>query len=330
MARIKIEDLPVGKALTPEQEEQLFGAGFRPFQPTFEPLEAREMMDAGIGHALLAPMPTSTGGDAPHAGHVRMLAGNAGKLGSITGPTAPSTLGQQAGSPQASQPLQDTWRFEYFSFDPDRLANYVRDTINRENVKGGNNFWEISSVEQYRYWSMKDTQGFNHFKVDLRVNFKDGGSTVLHLGFWQASYNYDDVPKSHDYWKSDGTTNMDRCWTFQAAVAYTISWFDPPDASLGEPVGPKRNPVFQAKDGVAQVRQQLVRQADEAGLSLSTGELQQAANACRRSAGLNTAAETHAWLGQQGMSAADFEGLLEANLLAGKLRQQTSGADGKI
>jgi hypothetical protein len=81
MARIEIEDLPVGEPLTPEQEELLFGAGFRPFRPMFEALEAREMMDAAIGHALMAPMPQS-GGAAPQFGHVRMLASDFQMAGS--------------------------------------------------------------------------------------------------------------------------------------------------------------------------------------------------------------------------------------------------------
>ena len=36
MARITIEDLPVGENLTPEEEELIFGAGRRSFRPTLE------------------------------------------------------------------------------------------------------------------------------------------------------------------------------------------------------------------------------------------------------------------------------------------------------
>jgi hypothetical protein len=70
MARIKIEDLPVAENLTPEQEELIEGAGLRSFKPTFEALEARQMMDAGLGRALpslLAARPTA----APTAAHYR-------------------------------------------------------------------------------------------------------------------------------------------------------------------------------------------------------------------------------------------------------------------
>jgi parvulin-like peptidyl-prolyl isomerase len=74
----------------------------------------------------------------------------------------------------------------------------------------------------------------------------------------------------------------------------------------------------------ALLRQYLVDQARAAGLSVSTEELQQAANAYRRRAGLNTAADTHAWLAQHGLSLDDFEAGLEEHLLAARLRQQQS------
>jgi hypothetical protein len=63
MARIKIEDLPVGEDLTPEQEEQIFGAGFRTYRPMFEALEARELMTAGLQRPVIPPSD----------GHVRTL-----------------------------------------------------------------------------------------------------------------------------------------------------------------------------------------------------------------------------------------------------------------
>jgi hypothetical protein len=77
----------------------------------------------------------------------------------------------------------------------------------------------------------------------------------------------------------------------------------------------------------ALIRQYLLDQAREAGLSITTEEMQQAANAYRRRAGLHTAADTHAWLAQHGLSADDFEAGLEESLLVAKLRQKQS-ADG--
>jgi hypothetical protein len=71
--------------------------------------------------------------------------------------------------------------------------------------------------------------------------------------------------------------------------------------------------------------EQLVQeQARQAGLSVTAEELQTAADAYRRSAGLNTAADTHAWLVWHGLSSTDFEAALEETLLAAKLRQQQS------
>jgi hypothetical protein len=43
MARIHIDDLPVAENLTPEQEALLLGAGLRPFRPSLEHLETREV-----------------------------------------------------------------------------------------------------------------------------------------------------------------------------------------------------------------------------------------------------------------------------------------------
>src|SRR5262245_2675956 len=73
MARIKIEDLPVADHLTPEQEELIQGAGLRSFRPTFEALEGREMMDAGLGHGLPLPVARPALGGADPAGQVRLL-----------------------------------------------------------------------------------------------------------------------------------------------------------------------------------------------------------------------------------------------------------------
>src|SRR5262249_8680018 len=50
----------------------------------------------------------------------------------------------------------------------------------------------------------------------------------------------------------------------------------------------------------ALARQSVLDQARAAGLSVTPEELQQAANAYRRRAGLDTAADTHAWLAAQG------------------------------
>jgi parvulin-like peptidyl-prolyl isomerase len=60
--------------------------------------------------------------------------------------------------------------------------------------------------------------------------------------------------------------------------------------------------------------------AREAGLSVSTEELQQAANRFRQQQGLRTAEDTHAWLQQNGLRLIDLEALLEQAQLGEKFR----------
>jgi len=70
MARIRIEDLPVLDKLTAEEMEELYGAGRFSFRPSFEALEAREMMDAGLGRSLLANFTPPQGGTTHEANMV--------------------------------------------------------------------------------------------------------------------------------------------------------------------------------------------------------------------------------------------------------------------
>ncbi len=53
MARIQINDLPLVEKLTPEQEEEILGAGRQTVRPTLESLESREMMDAALGGTMI-------------------------------------------------------------------------------------------------------------------------------------------------------------------------------------------------------------------------------------------------------------------------------------
>jgi hypothetical protein len=78
MARIRIEDLPPHVQLTPEEVEKLtpeeieriFGAGRRPYHLEMEALEARDMQDAGMIHAVGVFQPR---GVVPQPANVRML-----------------------------------------------------------------------------------------------------------------------------------------------------------------------------------------------------------------------------------------------------------------
>jgi hypothetical protein len=70
---IDITDLAAEVNLTVEEKERIAGAGRAPYRPTFEALEARDMMSA----SPMAPMAPPSGGAAPQAGHVRILASDA-------------------------------------------------------------------------------------------------------------------------------------------------------------------------------------------------------------------------------------------------------------
>jgi peptidylprolyl isomerase len=71
---------------------------------------------------------------------------------------------------------------------------------------------------------------------------------------------------------------------------------------------------------------QLVKEeARRAGLSVPVEEVQAAADAFRRRQGLDTVADTQAWLAAQGLSLDDFEAHLEGGLLAARLKQHLTG-----
>jgi hypothetical protein len=70
----------------------------------------------------------------------------------------------------------------------------------------------------------------------------------------------------------------------------------------------------------AAIEQFLVDQARQAGLTVSTEELQQAADAFRQCNRLNSAEQTNAWLAQQRLSVLDLETTLERDLLIAKLK----------
>jgi hypothetical protein len=91
MVRIRIDDLPLGENLTPEQEELIVGAGRRTFRPTLESLENREMMDAGIGGVAMQRMLDMTQG-----AQIRFLAQETSALQNQNNPVAQSLtqLGQ--------------------------------------------------------------------------------------------------------------------------------------------------------------------------------------------------------------------------------------------
>ncbi|MCE9568099.1 MAG: hypothetical protein K8U57_39355 [Planctomycetes bacterium] len=107
MARIRIEDLPTVTDLNAEELEEIFGAGRFSFKPAFENLGAREMMDAGIGGALMSNLARMPDTGVPLAEQTRVL-DSATTFDSIDvratprGEAAPVALAAQATRPGAA------------------------------------------------------------------------------------------------------------------------------------------------------------------------------------------------------------------------------------
>jgi Raf kinase inhibitor-like YbhB/YbcL family protein len=133
---IEINDLPPEETLTPEEKERLAGAGRKPYRPTLEALEAREMMDAGIGGALMSSMAQTAGGDAPATSHVRRLT-TAGAQGAADAgqrqlnPLFGNEALEQMGDPRARQQFVETQRFQLTS--PDLRTDARPDANGRTN-----------------------------------------------------------------------------------------------------------------------------------------------------------------------------------------------------
>jgi len=130
MARIRIEDLPVLDKLTNEEMEELFGAGRFSFRPTFEALEAREMMDAGLGHALLPTIAAPQGGATHEAGMVRDFAPTA-DVGMTRMYSALSKGLARGGAAQES----------LLQIHANRLRDDAATSIDKAIVAGGTNIW---------------------------------------------------------------------------------------------------------------------------------------------------------------------------------------------
>ncbi len=91
--------------------------------------------------------------------------------------------------------------------------------------------------------------------------------------------------------------------------------------SLGDwLVSLRRQGRLQALLRTAAIEQLLVSGAEQAGLSVSAEQLQQAADAFRRRQGLASTEQFQAWLAGQGRSLLDFEASLERDLLIDQLK----------
>jgi hypothetical protein len=126
MSRIKIEDLPAAENLTAEQEALVEGAGLRPFRPTLEGLEDRQMMDAGLASALpVSPPPLG-----PAQLSLRQLPTARAEAGAVQMPTA---------APD---------QVHSFAKDAGFVANKAAEMVEREIIKGGrfDNFFKFREI----------------------------------------------------------------------------------------------------------------------------------------------------------------------------------------
>jgi hypothetical protein len=190
MSRIKIEDLPVTENLTPEQEALIEGAGLRSFRPTVEGLEDRQLMDAGIGHALPAPMAPTAGGD-DQPGHDRILGGQQQSADAL--PVQPAAVGDVSLRQFLSAPQMDTGlvasaasgaeaRPRSDQSTADEYGRKVADAfIEMFAQRGYNNFWGITRAS---FLSAKPLQTMTYptsYQVDIDLErFRHGSPGVYH------------------------------------------------------------------------------------------------------------------------------------------------------
>jgi hypothetical protein len=221
MARIKIEDLPVAETLTPEQEELIEGAGLRSFKPTFEAMEAREMMDAGLGGAVLPGLvaPPNTG--APAVAHFREF-NPAADMKVMYGALAQSALPQHQaapqgtlGAPQAGQEsltealekhgrafgdrlqpdlLRRVQRGGDLSFNhPDFTRTGTQKNVVHVNNSTYNDFRNVLTVEfqvylgEYRYKHDPGVTGTPEFKLEFEFKYEGRRDGVDHFSLTKIS-----------------------------------------------------------------------------------------------------------------------------------------------
>jgi hypothetical protein len=166
MARIKIEDLPVAENLTPEQEALVEGAGLRPFRPRLEGLEDRQLMDAGIGQALLAPMAPTVVGDHAQDGHVQILGGQLQSVDAQTAGQKATDLLNQAFAGKQLQGNNET--FDHLCW---RVASSVYQEFNRGFVNNGSNVWGLRVAVSYDPQVDEESETV---LVRMGLGFKDG------------------------------------------------------------------------------------------------------------------------------------------------------------
>lgn len=189
MAHIRIEDLPPIEDLTQEELEETFGAGRGFFRPRLEGLEGREMMDAGLGNALLLPVAP------PSAGHVRMLTLEHQQITPPWGAPASQAASQAQGGLHRDYLFGDTQTLI------ERGQQFLRDT-----VIGGFDRWGLHRNVQFdskqvdgdkvklTFKVVYGVQGDSTCKIDLTFEGKDTGNVRAYTLSAAALRDWEGLP----------------------------------------------------------------------------------------------------------------------------------------
>jgi hypothetical protein len=269
MASIEINDLSVVENLTPEQQEEILGAGVRKFKPTFDSLESRELMDAGLGGALtgLVARPQV---DAP-AAHVRELAPMAQSPVQILGMDQVLTQAPKGDAPRGDAPRGDA---------PRGAGVPVVPSTTQEDAEGIKN--DAASLIQQKLIPQLSTLA--HAKL-MESKASVVSDTVIRLTF-KVRYTdtiYGSVDGSTDYY---GTISLDAVETWWGPTkGYKLTnasldnfdrsrWLKSADVSSGVNKVIADNPLRGAKiqfntqkfaEGVAKQAESICRGMDQKG-----------------------------------------------------------------
>jgi hypothetical protein len=185
MARILIADLPLVETLTPEEQEEILGAGRFEFKPAFEALEAREMMDAGLGQPLL---PSFVASQNPAAQAFHGQTQSPGTLDTQGQPVHVEAR-QLGAAPEALAPQGLASRD--MRADGQKIFDEVKSRFEKDMIAK----WGIS----WNIWGLQDVKGNSDYKIE--------GTTIkVHLRVGYGMYND----------QSDKHKVMDVYYTFTA------------------------------------------------------------------------------------------------------------------
>jgi hypothetical protein len=169
MPRIQIEDLLV-ETLTPEEMEEILGAGRFSFQPTFEALEERQLMAAGFGGASLGSIM------AQHKMQVDALIRQVSEQHAqpVVTDTTLNTAEVDTGLRNLrGSVLQGQSQFGATEADGKKVFDEVKSRFGKQMVDG-----------EWNRWLLQDIKGESRFELsgtNITVHLKVG------FGFWGAS-----------------------------------------------------------------------------------------------------------------------------------------------